>query len=232
VKIPGRFSAWVLAMMMLASGWIAPGVSAGPPPRFEHWEPEIARFEQSDRTNPPPRGAILFTGSSTIRLWKNLATDYPGHTVINRGFGGCRTEDVTHFADRIVFPYAPRLIVLRGGANDVNDGKSPAEAAADFQTFVETVRRRLPETRIAFLSLNPSVARWSQADRQKETNLRIRNYIATQVGITFIDIDDLCLGSDGKPRADRFVADGLHFNAEGYRLLAERVRPYLGPADR
>jgi hypothetical protein len=84
---------------------------------FAKWEQEIAVFEANDRTNPPPKGAVLFTGSSTIRLWKTLAQDFPEHRVINRGFGGSQIADATHFADHIIFPCEPRMIFLRAGGN-------------------------------------------------------------------------------------------------------------------
>src|SRR5215471_5281813 len=74
---------------------------------FGKWEKDIARFEQMDRTNPPPKGALLFIGSSTIGRWKTLAQDFPDHKVINRGFGGSEIVDSTHFADRVIFPYEP-----------------------------------------------------------------------------------------------------------------------------
>jgi lysophospholipase L1-like esterase len=70
---------------------------------FARWEPEIAAFEQQDRANAPVKGALLFIGSSTIRLWNTLASDFPGHKIINRGFGGSQIVDATHFADRIIF---------------------------------------------------------------------------------------------------------------------------------
>ena len=87
------------------------------------WEKEIAAFEQLDRTNPPPKGALLFIGSSTIRLWKTLAQDFPEHRVINRGFGGSEIVDAAHFAERIIFPYEPRMIFLRAGGNDIHAGR-------------------------------------------------------------------------------------------------------------
>src|SRR6266404_3697295 len=94
---------------------------------FAKWEKEIAAYEQMDRTNPPPKGSALFIGSSTVRLWKSLAQDFPDHQVINRGFGGSEIVDATHFADRIVFPYKPRIIFLRSGGNDIHGGKSPEQ---------------------------------------------------------------------------------------------------------
>ena len=101
------------------------------PDRFAKWEKEIAAFEASDREQPPKKGGIVFIGSSSIRLWKTLAEDFPRHNVLNRGFGGSEVEDSVHFADRIVIPYAPRMIVLYAGGNDINAGKSPDRVSAD-----------------------------------------------------------------------------------------------------
>ena len=100
------------------------------------WEPEIRAFEASDRTNPPAKHAILFVGSSSIRLWKTLAKDFPNARVINRGFGGSRIADSTAFADRIIFPYEPRTIVFYAGDNDLAEGRTPEQVAADYQAFV------------------------------------------------------------------------------------------------
>src|SRR5437588_12786686 len=91
---------------------------------FGRWEKEIAVFEEMDRKDPPPKRAVLFIGSSTIRLWSTLAKDFPEYRVINRGFGGSEIVDATHFAERIVFPYEPRLIFLRSGGNDIHNGRS------------------------------------------------------------------------------------------------------------
>src|SRR5213079_3617807 len=85
------------------------------PHDFARWEPEIAAYEKADQANPPPKGAILFIGSSTIRLWSTLHQDFPQHKVINRGIGGSEIADATHFADRVIFPYEPRQIFLRAG---------------------------------------------------------------------------------------------------------------------
>ena len=100
------------------------------------WGKEIRAFEEADKTNPPPRGAILFIGSSTIRCWTNLAQAFPGHQVINRGFGGSHLSDSVAFMDRIVTPYRPKLIFLYAGDNDIAAGKSPEEVLSDFKAFV------------------------------------------------------------------------------------------------
>jgi alpha-L-arabinofuranosidase len=191
------------------------------------WEGEIAAYEQADRTNPPPPGGVLFIGSSTIRLWKTLAADFPNHRVINRGFGGSQIADATHFAERVIFPYRPRAVFLRAGGNDLHAGKSPEQVFADFKAFVGKVHAKLPQTEIVFISLSPSVARWSEAEQTKKLNQLVRDYVKGKKRLKYIETYDTTLGPDGKPRAELFVEDKLHFNAEGYRILAERVRLHL-----
>ena len=195
---------------------------------FSKWEREIAAFEKAEATYPPPKGAVLFTGSSTIRMWTTLAKDFPKTNVINRGFGGCEIEDITHFAGRIIFPRQPRAIYLRAGGNDLWHGKTTEQVFADFKEFVRTVHEKLPDTDIVFILLSPSPSRWKQAEKEKTTNQLIADFIKGKPRLRYIDVYDMPLSPDGKPRPDLFIADQLHFNAEGYKLLAERVRPDLG----
>src|SRR5690349_19583950 len=163
-----------IALALGVIGWtFLAAVGAEVAHDYAKWENEIAAFEQMDRTRPPPQGALLFTGSSTIRLWKSLAQDFPQQAVINRGFGGCEITDCAHFADRIIVPYHPRTVFLRAGGNDIYAGKSPEQVFDDFKEFVATVHSKLPKTEIVFISLCPSVARWQQAEKEKELNTKV-----------------------------------------------------------
>ncbi|MSU58402.1 MAG: hypothetical protein EXS35_09520 [Pedosphaera sp.] len=194
---------------------------------FDRWEKEISAYERADATNPPPKGAALFIGSSTIARWKTLAEDFPKHRVINRGFGGSQIVDATHFAERLIFPHLPKQIFLRAGGNDLWSGKSAEEVFADYKDFVAKVRAKLPRTEIVFISLSPSISRWKQADKEKMLNAMVADYIRGKARLKYIETYEMVLGADGQPRAELFVADKLHFNAEGNKLLAERVRPHL-----
>lgn len=194
---------------------------------FAQWENEISAYERQDAINPPPAGGIVFIGSSTIRFWKTLAEDYPGEPVINRGFGGSEIADSTHFAPRILFPYAPRKVFLRAGGNDLANGKSVEQVFADFREFAETVHARLPDAKIYYISWSPSILRWKQHDKEKELNALVARFIADKPYLRYIETYDLPLGPDGKPRAELFRVDGLHFDSAGYKLLAARVRPYV-----
>ncbi len=216
-----------LALVSLLCLPFRPILAAEANHNFARWEKEIAAYERNDATNPPPKEASVFIGSSTIARWKTLGNDFAGVPVVNRGFGGSEIVDSTHFAPRLIFPHAPRQVFLRAGGNDLWAGKSVAQVFADFQEFAETVHRQLPRTEIIYISLSPSVARWKQHEQEKQLNTLVANYLAGKTWLKYLETYDLPLGSDGQPRKELFVKDGLHFNADGYKLLAEKVRPLL-----
>ena len=194
---------------------------------FAKWEHAIAAFEQSDATNPPPKGAYVFIGSSTVARWKSLVEDFPALKVINRGFGGSEIVDATHFAARAIYPYAPKVVVLRAGGNDLWAGNPVDKVFGDFKDFCESVHAQLPDAKIVFLSLSPSVARWSQHEKEKALNTLAEHYMQGKPFLQYVETYDVPLGADGQPRAELFVADKLHFNADGYKLFAARIRPQL-----
>jgi lysophospholipase L1-like esterase len=207
--------------------WAIVGVSAQTTNRFARWEKDIAAFETADKASPPSKGAILFIGSSSIRMWKTLAQDFPDHRVLNRGFGGSEIEDSAHFADRIVFPYQPRLIVLYAGGNDINAKKTPERVFGDFKAFVARVQATLPETRIAYISIAPNPARWSQIEQIKSANRLIEEYTRQNPRLAFINVFPHMLGEDGKPKPDIYLEDKLHMNANGYAIWKKVVGEYL-----
>ena len=191
---------------------------------FARWEKDIAAMETADQTNPPPRSGVLFAGSSMIRLWKTLAEDFPGVPVVNRGFGGSEIVDSTHFADRLILPHTPRQIFLRAGGNDLNNSKTPEQVFAEFRDFVATVHAKLADTEIVFIGWSATPARWPAARRERELNGLVADFAQTHPGVVYLDTTDITLDARGQPRPEVFVEDQLHFNAEGYRLLAEKVR--------
>jgi lysophospholipase L1-like esterase len=190
------------------------------------WKEDIARFEKMDRENPPPRGTVLFVGSSSIRMWD---TDkyFPDMVTINRGFGGSHIIDSVYYADKIVIPYAPRVIVFYAGDNDIADGKSPEMLRANCKAFVIKVRQSLPETKIIYISIKPSIARWKLWPKMKAANVLIRDYCAGGRELVFVDVELAMLGADGKPRLELFMADGLHLSGKGYELWTSLLSPYI-----
>ena len=190
-------------------------------------EAEIRAFEAADRAAAPSPGGIVFYGSSSIRLWQSLASDFPGLPVLNRGFGGSTLPEAIHYLPRAVLPLRPRTIVLYEGDNDLSLGWGPTEIAEDYRTFVRTVRDALPNTRIVFISLKPSPSRWRLVDQQREANRLVREIVARDTLQTFVDVFTPMLGANGRPRPELFVADSLHLTPAGYSVWRAQVAPVL-----
>lgn len=200
-------------------------------PHHLQWEKAIQAFEASDKTNPPPRDAILMIGSSSIVRWTNAPAQFPDHRLINRGFGGSHLSDSVAFVERIVVPYQPKLVLLYAGDNDIAAGKTPEQVFADFKAFVAKVRGVLPDTRIAYIAIKPSPSRVKLMDQFQTANRSIRESCGADPKLIYVDVFTPMLGADGQPRAEFFVADRLHLNEAGYKLWAGIVKPILDKVD-
>jgi lysophospholipase L1-like esterase len=191
------------------------------------WEREITKFEESDRQDPPPKDAVIFIGSSSIRLWQSLKEDFPGVKVINRGFGGSEIPDSTFYVTRIVTPYRPKMVVLYAGDNDLANGKTPKQVFEDYKAFVERIHQNLPTTKIAFISIKPSPARISLLQSMKDANGLIKAYATHDKTLIYIDVFTPMLRKDGSPRPELFGTDKLHMNSKGYDLWKLVVTKYI-----
>ena len=190
------------------------------------WQKDIATFQAMDVTNRPPADCIVFVGSSSIRLWKTLAQDFPGLPVVNRGFGGSQLADSVNYAEVIITPYHPRQVVIYAGGNDIKAGKAPELVFGDFVALVKKIRALAPQAKIAYISSAPNPARWAQVEEVRKLNSLVKAYCQRH-GCTFIDVFPLMLGADGLPKPDIYVADRLHMNANGYAIWREAVGPHL-----
>jgi len=195
------------------------------------WAKEIGAFETADKTNPPPQDAVLFIGSSSIKRWTNVAQAFPGHKVLNRGFGGSQLSDSVAFVERIVTPYKPRLVLLYAGDNDIASGKSPERILGDFKAFTSKIHAALPDTRIAFIAIKPCPLRERFLDQVKTANRLVQEYTTSDKRLLFVDVFTSMLSQEGRPRADLCAKDRLHPNAQCYELWASLLRPILDQYD-
>lgn len=193
---------------------------AQPADPFAKWEKEIARIEK--RLAEP----VFFVGSSSIRLW-DVQKSFPGVAAVNVGFGGSQIPDSTHFAPRIILPFKPKAIVFYAGDNDIAAGRTPNQLAADFRAFAAEIHQHLPKTRILFIAVKPSVARWKLYDKQVEANALIKGQCDKDDRLAYVDIVPAMLGPDGKPAPDLFAKDGLHLSPKGYEIWTAAVKKAL-----
>ncbi|MBI4662627.1 MAG: hypothetical protein HY735_27760 [Verrucomicrobia bacterium] len=211
----------LLGICLIRSLWFEPK------PSHTQWEPQIRAFEDRDKTNPPPKRAILAVGSSSIHLWKTLKVDLDPLPVVRRGFGGATIPDVIAFADRIILPYEPRIVLLYVGENDLAIRRTGRQVLMDFRKLVRLVRSRLPNTQIAFISMKPSITRIHLFDRIRRANALIKAETDRHDYLDYIDIFTPMVDGQRKPRAEFLAADGLHLNAKGYQLWSSILRQHL-----
>lgn len=211
--------ALMLLLILTGSGFSQSGYT-----RSSLWEKEINAFVEHDKKDFPSKNGVLLAGSSSIRGWRGAAADFPEFRVINRGFGGSHLEDLNFYADKIVFPYQPKLIVLYSGENDLTAGKSVERVFDDFKFFVSLVRAKMPKTRMIFISLKPSPARWQLAEKFKNLNALIKAETEKDKRLLYVDVWSPMLEADGLPKKEIFLGDNLHLNAAGYKIWRDALR--------
>ncbi len=189
---------------------------------------EIEAFKKADKESPPPTNGILFTGSSSIKFWKTLKEDFPGYTVIGRGFGGSGLNDLINYEDDIITPYKPKQVVIYSGENDIAAGGVTAtDVLQRFTELFNMIRKDLPETDIAFVSIKPSPSREKFQGIIEDANIMIRQFLSSYPESCLYR----CLSQDarqeGKPRKELFREDNLHMNANGYKIWIDAIKPHL-----
>lgn len=198
-------------------------------PEIQVWENDIRAFEQLDSTADYPVDAIMFAGSSSIRLWGTLSRDMAPYPVIQRGYGGAKWSDLEFYAPRIFYPHSCRAIVLFV-ANDITGGtadKSPEEVLQLFISTLAIIRDRFNDVPVFWITTNPTSLRWKAWPAIFRTNnLLIRHCLASE-NTYYIPTDLAFLDSDRKPRDELFKEDKLHLNDKGYALWAEIIKREL-----
>lgn len=213
----------MFALLLIAGAPCAAAADKFDPAR---WEKDIAAFEAEDAAGKFAPGGIVFVGSSSIRRW-DLAKSFPDLLVLNRGFGGSHLGDVAALAERIVIPYQPRVVVIYGGDNDMNAGKSPADVELAFRTLTDKLLAALPETEIFYLAIRPTPKRKTLVAQQEEASHLIQAIVKTNPRLHYVDANGPILGSDGVTRPEFLVADMLHLNDAGYAEWNKIIRPKL-----
>lgn len=194
------------------------------------FQQELLQFKKSDSIVMPPKGQIVFAGSSSFTKWKDVAMYFPGYPIINRGFGGASLVDLIRYAEEVIIQYQPRQVFIYCGENDMADVDtvSPATVLTRFTTLHHLLVKQLPKnTKLVFVSIKPSIARWRLENKFKEANQLIRDFIATQKNTQFLDLHNAMLDEKGLPQQDIFIADNLHLNAKGYQIWQKAFAPYL-----
>jgi lysophospholipase L1-like esterase len=224
VRMRRSFYSSIAAAALLSAAQLVGQAAVGEPPRGLA---DIARFEAADRAHFPAPGTVVFVGSSSIARWETLDKDFAGIPVLNRGIGGYTLHENVQSFDRLILPYKPPVLVLYSGENDLSEGRTPTDVFQDFQAFVTLLHAKLPVTRLVYVSIKPSIARWSLTDSIRVANRLIRDYVAKDKKIQYVDVFTPMLDASGHLRPDLYVDDGLHMTPRGYAIWRGLILPTL-----
>ena len=220
-----RISQRMAILVALLAFVTLPGILVGQDPaRFQKEVDSIISANKSVNKD----NLILFTGSSSIRMWENLKESFPNHNVLNMGFGGSEMADLLYYSDKLILPFKPKQIFIYEGDNDLSLGRTAEQILASADGILSLVRQRLPESEVIFISPKPSLKRWALKEKYEDYNERLKAWTTQKRNVRFADVWTPMLDSDGKVMQDIFIADGLHLNEKGYSIWTSALKKYVG----
>ena len=172
------------------------------------------------------RETIVFTGSSSIRIWNDLELRFPGQQIVNSGFGGSQTSDLAAYLDELVLRFKPKKVFIYEGDNDISAEKAPKAIMATTQGIIDRIRETDPETKIVLIAAKPSIARWNLKSNYKRLNRKFKRLSKKDALVEYADVWKPML-SKRKVKKDIFIQDGLHMNAKGYQLWYEVIKNFM-----
>ena len=192
------------------------------------WE-DVQAFKKQDSISAPPKNAILFIGSSSFTMWKDLNEYFPGYKIINRAFGGSTLLDQLQYVREVVYPYKPKQVIIYCGENDLaaSDTVDGNDVANRFKSLFTMIRNKFPKVHIVYISMKPSPSRQMLAPKMISGNELIKKYLSSKGRTVFVDIYKEMINDEGKPREELFLEYNLHMNKNGYAIWKKAIEPYL-----
>ena len=169
---------------------------------------------------------IVFTGSSSIRMWKNLKDLFPRQQIVNTGFGGSQATDLLHHRQELILRFNPKKVFIYEGDNDIVSGKKIKNIVATTQQIISHIKRENPNTQLILIAAKPSISRWHYKRKYKRLNRRLQKLAHKETGVQYADVWTAML--DGRQlKQDIFIEDGLHLNEKGYNLWYSVIAPFM-----
>jgi lysophospholipase L1-like esterase len=191
------------------------------------FDQEVANLSHKIDSIGWSKGSVVFTGSSSVRMWKSLQTQFPDIPIINTGFGGSTAEDLSAQLFPLVLRLEPSKVFIYEGDNDVNGGKTATEIMTTLDEIVTRIQKQFPNTTVNLIAAKPSPSRWELKTSYLVLNDLMRQYCTGHENVNFVNVWDIMLDKTGVPRSDIFIQDNLHMNEKGYALWKEVFTPFL-----
>lgn len=211
-------------LLLLGVGVCPPCLWSQDPMRFEREVREL--LIRNDSFREPAGQALVFTGSSSIRLWGDLPERFPGWGILNTGFGGSQASDLLFFIQPLVLDFRPGAVFVYEGDNDLAEGKRPGEVLLTLEEISRRIHERHPGIPIIFIAAKPSPSRWRFRGKFRRFNRRLERWTRNSSTCQYADVWNPML-RDGSPDESLFIEDGLHMNAAGYDIWQQVLQPLI-----
>ncbi len=149
--------------------------------------------------------------------------------VTNRAFGGSQTSHQLMFFNEVVPPCRPSLIVWYCGSNDIKGKKEPQAVLKKTEEWLAKVKEFDPSVRVLLVSIHRCPQKWKdgQIEAVDAVNRGYEGLAERREGVTYVDVNPALEETNGKPRVELYVEDGLHLNPDGYRQMGALLKPAM-----
>ncbi len=199
------------------------------------WSQDPLRFEKEirdltatqDSIWDPGQQTVVFTGSSSIRMWDHLQQDFPGIQILNTGFGGSQASDLLYYLDTLVLRYHPYKVFIYEGDNDLAEGKRPGQVLKTQRQIIAQIQQSRPDVVLVLIAAKPSISRWNMRGKYRRYNRRLAKLARRESGIFFADVWSPMVRDRRTLKSELFIEDGLHMNEQGYKLWRDVMDPFV-----
>jgi lysophospholipase L1-like esterase len=189
-------------------------------------EEVIAITQKYDSIWDSSKETIVFTGSSSVRMWKSLESHFPEHQILNTGFGGSQTIDLLGYTHELILSYKPKKVFIYEGDNDISSKKRAKEILATFSKLIEEIKSNNQNTKVVIISPKPSISRWKLKGKYKKLNRKLKRFCEKDDTLEFANVWDIMIDRK-KLKTDLFISDGLHMNEKGYQLWHTILKNFI-----
>jgi lysophospholipase L1-like esterase len=199
-------------------------LNAQDPTRFKS---EIEELVQKEHQFEPGKKLVLFTGSSSVRMWKDVAEYFPDYNMINHGFGGSHFSDLIYYYEELISKYNPDYLFIYEGDNDIASNKKPGKILKEAKKLVGHIQQDLPKTKVVLISPKPSVARWHLSKNYQKLNKKLERFAKKTDNLEYADVWSAMLDENDQVFTDVFLDDNLHMNKKGYDIWGKVIGEFM-----
>jgi len=217
-----KITRFYLFLFLLFSGIFMAG--AQDPARYKD---QVEQLSAKEYQFIKDKKLVVFAGSSSIRMWKDVQDYFPGFNVINNGFGGSQFSDLIFYTDQLIIKQEPDILFIYEGDNDIAANKRPLDIAKEAKLLVKNIQEKLPDTEIVLISAKPCIARWKLRKEYEHLNKRLFRISKRSDMVEFANVWTAMIDKKGNLHQDIFLEDGVHMNKKGYDIWAKEIGRFL-----